>query len=79
MGKGRAPHPSRGWVIRYAGGGPLDGAIVIKPDPIQGHHIPVEDGPFSGHQCYDLDAWDEDDRVIWLAYSGESWGPKLGD
>ena len=77
MGKKSAPHPSRGWIIRYAGGGPLDGAILVKPDPIQGHHIPVEDGPFRGHQCYDLAAYDEQVRVIELEYTGERWGPKL--
>lgn len=79
MGQNRAPHPSRGWIVRYIGGGPLDGGIRVKSEPIQGHHIPVEDGPFAGHQCYDLVGWSPEDQVIVLAYSGERWGPKLDD
>ena len=75
MGKNSAPHPSRGWIVHYRGGGPLDGAVRILAKPIQGHYIPTADPAFVGHQRYDIAEWDEGDRVIHLEYSGESWGP----
>jgi hypothetical protein len=62
------------WTVFFAGGGPWDGAVARRLDPIRLQLISVvdEDGE-EGYQVYELRTADHEEKVLVMGYRGENW------